>query len=337
MSRSEQISPEFLEKYTQVPENLPERIRELAETITEGKTNWFDKAKAVESHFGGAGFIYSQTDVAVPGETEDYVDQFLFDTQIGYCDNFSTSMAVLLRSIGIPTRWVKGYTGGDFLKLSEDDTSKRIYQVTNNNAHSWVEVYFPNQGWVPFEPTKGFTNQISIDFTNPDGQPDAVETTAPLAPKPQQDIEKEKSISKNDQSFTFNNVWLSIKTFSSKNGKGILFLLVMVVGAVFLLYKLRGKWVPYLYLFQFRLRKKDESIEKAYLVLLDQLERYGLKRDDDQTLRNYARYIDTIFASREMSRLTDRYEQYLYFQKLPKGSWKDSRELWENLIKKTIA
>ena len=62
--------------------------------------------------------------VAVPGENEDYVDQFLFDTKRGYCDNFSTSMAVLLRTLGIPTRWVKGYTGGEFLKYSEEDTSK---------------------------------------------------------------------------------------------------------------------------------------------------------------------------------------------------------------------
>lgn len=76
---------------------------------------------------------------------------------------------------------------------------------------------------------------------------------------------------------------------------------------------------------------------KAYLVLLEQLERYGLKRKDGQTLRNYASYIDTFYASKEMSVLTDRYEQYLYRQKLPEGTWKDSRELWENLIKKTIA
>jgi hypothetical protein len=95
--------------------------------------------------------------------------------------------------------------------------------------------------------------------------------------------------------------------------------------------------MPRLYLLQFRLRKKDENIGKAYLILLHQLERYGLKRSEDQTLRNYARYIDTFFASREMSKLTDRYEQYLYHQKLPEGSWKDTRELWENLIKKTIA
>lgn len=333
-----QINQDFLEKYTQLPENLPDRIKELAESITVEETNWFDKAKAVERHFSSSGFIYSQTDVAIPGENDDYVDQFLFETKIGYCDNFSTSMAVMLRSLGIPTRWVKGYTGGDFIKNSENDSSKQIYEVTNNNAHSWVEVYFPNQGWVPFEPTKGFTNNVSIDFTSEDGTQPAAETTAPVTPAPQKDLEEDGDNSKEtNQSFTLSGVWLSVKTFLNNNWKLILLTFVFVMSVAGLIYRLRGKWIPYLYLLQFRLRKRDENIGKAYLVLLDQLDRYGLARNEDQTLRNYARYIDTFFETREMSRLTDRYEQYLYHQQLPEGSWKDSRELWENLIKKTIA
>lgn len=334
----EQMNGEFLARYTQLPDSLPNRVKELAEKITEGKTNWFDKAKAVERHFGGSEFTYSQKDVAVPGENDDYVDQFLFETKIGYCDNFSTSMVVLLRSLGIPTRWVKGYTGGEFIEYSEDDPSKQIYEITNNNAHSWVEVYFPNQGWVPFEPTKSFTNTVSIDYTNNNGTPEAVEATVTPAPKPHQNLEDDRSSSqKTEQTFSFSGLWLSVKTFYHDNWKWTLSLLVAVAGATGLLYRLRGKWIPRLYLLQFRLRKKDENIAKAYLILLNQLARYGLKRTENQTLRNYAKFIDTFFASREMSKLTDRYEQYLYHQKLPEGSWEESRELWENLIKKTIA
>jgi transglutaminase-like putative cysteine protease len=332
------ISPDFLERYTQLPENLPERIKELAATITEGKKNWFDQAKAIEIYFSNSEFSYDQTNVAVPGEDEDYVDQFLFDTKIGYCDNFSTSMAVLLRTLGIPARWVKGYTGGEFLEYSENDPSKQIYEITNNNAHSWVEVYFPDQGWVPFEPTKGFSNGVSFDFTNEDGTPETTETAVPPAPKPRQNPEEEDASSKGtNTSFSFSGIWLSVKTFLTNYWKMIVLSAVSVIGAVGLLYRLRGKWLPRLYLFEFKLRRRDEDIGRAYLILLNQLERYGLRRNENQTLRNYARYIDTFFASREMSRLTDRYEQYLYHHKLPEGSWRDSRELWENLIKKTIA
>ena len=85
---------------------------------------------------------------------QDYVDQFLFETLTGYCDNFSTSMVTMLRAVDIPARWVKGYTAGNYVGTVGSDGA--IYEVTNNNAHSWVEVFFPSQGWVPFEPTKGF-------------------------------------------------------------------------------------------------------------------------------------------------------------------------------------
>ncbi|MFL6556866.1 MAG: DUF4129 domain-containing protein, partial [Bacillus sp. (in: firmicutes)] len=93
----------------------------------------------------------------------------------------------------------------------------------------------------------------------------------------------------------------------------------------------------YLLLAIYRFKKKDDNIGAAYLALLKQFDRYGLKRKEHQTLRNYAHYIDSFFSTREMTRLTAIYENYLYHQKLPEGTWKDSQELWENLIKKTIA
>ena len=65
-------------------------------------------------------------------------------------------MVTLLRAVNIPARWAKGYAAGNFLRYTEDNNS--IYQVTNNEAHSWVEVYFPTEGWVPFEPTMALVN-----------------------------------------------------------------------------------------------------------------------------------------------------------------------------------
>jgi transglutaminase-like putative cysteine protease len=334
----EQVGAEFIERYTKLPEELPERVKQLAELITAGKTNWFDKAKAVEQYFGSTQFTYDQKNVAIPGENDDYVDQFLFDTKTGYCDNFSSSMAVLLRTLGIPTRWVKGYTGGDFVEYSEKDPSRSIYEITNNNAHSWVEVYFPNQGWVPFEPTKGYTNEVSISYINENSVPTTPETTPPPVQKPEQE-EAAATNNKPDskESINFEGIWLGVKSFLGDKWKMILLMVVAGGGAIGLLYRIRGKWVPYLYLLRFRWRKKDENIGEAYLILLKQLDRYGIKRKENQTLRNYAVYIDTFFSTREMTKLTARYEQYLYHEQIPQGSWEDSRKLWENLIKKTIA
>ncbi|MEH7547806.1 DUF4129 domain-containing transglutaminase family protein [Neobacillus vireti] len=325
----------FYEKYTMVPNDLPPRVKELAEEITKGKTNWYDKAKAVEEYFGNTGYIYDQKNVAVPGEKDDYVDQFLFETKRGYCDNFSTSMAVMLRTIGIPTRWVKGYTGGEFQAYGDEGSSKQFYEVTNNNAHSWVEAFFPNLGWVPFEPTVGFSNEVNINY---DVEGDSVVSNQPITPssvKKTQKEEKNPTMAKKDSN---QSDWKEAFMNKVKLHWGrILFITLLLAGIAVLLYHLRGRWAPYGILFFYKYKKKDENFGSAYLILLNQLERYGLKRKEDQTLRSYARYIDTFFSTREMTRLTARYEQYLYHQRLPKGTWKETRKLWENLIKKTIA
>ncbi len=332
------MSPEFHQRYTQLPDGLPPRIKELTEEITAGKDNWFDKAREVERYFGNTEYTYDQKKVALPGEQDDYVDQFLFDTKQGYCDNFSTSMAVMLRTIGIPTRWIKGFTGGDFMEYSGDEQAKGIYQITNNNAHSWVEVFLPNQGWIPFEPTKGFTNEINIDYTT--GQTSSNNQTPPPAPvkKPQQkDLEETSKPKSEAKFFDLNKLWNNIQLFLKNNWLLIMLVIVLLAGMAGILYRIRGKWFPFVLMVRYRFRKKDESFGAAYLVLLEQLDRFGIKRKENQTLRSYASYIDSFYSTREMTRLTHLYEQYIYHQQLPKGTWKESYKLWENLIKRTIA
>ncbi len=109
-----QLDKSFIDQYTQLPPTLPKRVKDLAVKVSAQSTTIYDKAKDIESYFQKAGFIYDQKNVATPEKNVDYVDQFLFETQRGYCDNFSTSMVVMLRSIGVPARWVKGYTAGDY-------------------------------------------------------------------------------------------------------------------------------------------------------------------------------------------------------------------------------
>ncbi|HJV18073.1 MAG TPA: transglutaminaseTgpA domain-containing protein [Bacillales bacterium] len=333
----EMMSQNF-ERYTRLPKDLPPRIKQLAEEITAGKTNWFDKAKAIESYFGRIDFTYDQKNVAVPGKNDDYVDQFLFETKRGYCDNFSTSMAVMLRTLGIPTRWVKGFTGGNF-KEFENET-ERIYQITNNNAHSWVEVFFPNQGWVPFEPTKGFTNNVEIAYPHVNPSTSSSQTPVPEIPKKDPRLNQLEDADKSpraNKSFDIKLLWLNTKLFLKNQWKWILLGLVLIGVAIAFLYEIRGKWIPRYLLICYRYKKDDQVLGAAYLTLLKQLDRYGIKRKKNQTLRGYADYVDDYFSTKDMTELTAYYEQMVYNQNLQKGSWKEVRELWENLIKMTIA
>lgn len=327
---------ELISRYTQLPENLPLRIKELAEEITDGKDSWFEKARELERYFSRSGYSYDQKDVAVPGEDEDYVDQFLFDTKRGYCDNFSTSMVVLARSIGIPARWVKGYTEGEYKGIGE--SGSRMFEITNNNAHSWVEVFFPGIGWVSFEPTQGFSNSVQFNFdtaSQSHDQPSAMKPEELEKDKPELKEDNEKQAASSEGSFS--KLFNPIKSFFKAYWK--LFVLVILAGAVLalIIYRIRGRWLPYYLTWRFKWTKKDENFQKAYLLLLRELDRYGLHRKDGQTLRDYADYVDRFFSSREMGRLTARYEQLIYRGNLQKGSWEETKELWENLIKKTIA
>jgi transglutaminase-like putative cysteine protease len=324
-------------QYTRLPKGLPPRVKQLAEEITAGKTNWFDKAQAIESYFDSIDYTYDQKDVAVPGKNDDYVDQFLFETKRGYCDNFSTSMAVMLRTLGIPTRWVKGYNGGTFKEFGND--TERIYEITNNNAHAWVEVFFPNQGWVPFEPTKGFTNNVEIAFPKVNPISSNNQPAAPVKPvqRPQKSLDDNEKATTGNNTFDLKIMWINIKLFWKNQWKWIVLGLAVVGFVISYLYRIRGKWFPYYLLFYYRYKKDDQILGAAYLSLLKQLDRYGIKRKKNQTLRNYADYIDHFFSTRDMTELTAYYEQMIYNQNLDKGSWKEVRELWENLIKKTIA
>ncbi len=125
---------------------LDNRIPALAREITASADNPYDKASALETylrtHFG----YTLQMSRTVP---HDPLANFLFQRKQGHCEYFASSMAVMLRSLGIPSRVVNGFRTGEFNDLTSQ------YVVRASNAHSWVEAYFPNHGWVAFDPTPG--------------------------------------------------------------------------------------------------------------------------------------------------------------------------------------
>ncbi|GMA63319.1 transglutaminase-like domain-containing protein [Alicyclobacillus fastidiosus] len=139
----------------QLPSELPQDVGALARHIVEesGAKTEYAAVMAIIQYLQ-ANYTYQTTDVPVPGKRQDYVEQFLFESKVGYCNNFSSATAVMLRTLGVPTRWVTGFAAGsqDF----SDASSTNKYIITNDDAHSWVEVYFPDYGWIPFDPTPNF-------------------------------------------------------------------------------------------------------------------------------------------------------------------------------------
>jgi|GEM_PF-1321737 len=156
VSRSNKTMDNFYSKYTQVPETVTPRVRELAEKITAGKTNNYDKAKAIETYLS-TNYPYT----IVPGNpprSMDFVDYFLFEGKKGYCTYYASAMTIMLRCLDIPARFVEGY-------ILPPAPTDGVYKVTGQQAHAWVEVYFEGFGWIPFEPTSPFVANLYEDRT----------------------------------------------------------------------------------------------------------------------------------------------------------------------------
>jgi len=144
MRAAGQDYPEWTDRYLQLPEELPQRVRDLAAEIAEPYDNDFDRAIALERYLRE--YTYNES-IAEPPLGVDRVDYFLFESKEGYCNYYASAMVVMARSLGIPARLAAGYARGDW----EQDA--QVYRVRQHHSHAWVEVFFPRYGWVEFEPT----------------------------------------------------------------------------------------------------------------------------------------------------------------------------------------
>jgi transglutaminase-like putative cysteine protease len=148
------------EQYTHLPEELPERVYELAQEITAGHDTKYDKLKAIEAYLI-TNYSYSMDSQKVP-EGGDFMDYFLFESKKGYCTSYATAMAVLGRCIGIPTRYVEG-----FIARFETRDEDYMYLIKNSSAHAWAEAYIEGVGWIPFEATSPFYLNRYTEWPDP--------------------------------------------------------------------------------------------------------------------------------------------------------------------------
>ena len=155
LDQVQNLAPVQYGPWTELPEDLNSRLEQIAQEWTADAASAYDKVLAIQRHFHSDGFTYS-TDVDVADDA-DALLTFLTQTKTGFCQQYASAMAVLVRELGIPARMAVGYRAGT---IQEDGT----YLVQSTDAHAWVEVFFEGYGWLPFEPTPGHG-------THPNAQP----------------------------------------------------------------------------------------------------------------------------------------------------------------------
>jgi transglutaminase-like putative cysteine protease len=183
------------DRYLQLPDEITPRTRDLAEEITAGLNNPYDKAQAITNYLRN-NIEYSET-ISAPPLDQEPLDWFLFDYQKGFCNYYASAEIVLLRSLGIPARMAVGYARGTPQATGETELEQQfgelpatvIYEVRQGDAHAWPEVYFPGYGWVEFEPTAGQAplqrpSGLEQPINNPANQTDTNRPTPTPASRP---------------------------------------------------------------------------------------------------------------------------------------------------------
>ncbi len=162
------------ETYLQLPSHLQQQVYDLAERIVSGASTPYEKAFALQNYLS-RNYRYT-LDVAPQDSSMDFVTDFLFNTQEGYCTYFASAMTVLCRMVGLPARYVEGY------QAIPDENG--LAYVTGLQAHAWTEVYFEGFGWLTFDATpvqsrSGSTPPESDNNDQPDDQPEDQPTPTP--------------------------------------------------------------------------------------------------------------------------------------------------------------
>ncbi|MHB8510422.1 MAG: transglutaminase-like domain-containing protein, partial [Candidatus Dormibacteria bacterium] len=136
------------ERDVELPAGIPARVAQLSDALTAHQPTEYDKVAAVRDYLAN-NYRYSLDTPRLPTGA-DATDQFLFNDRVGFCEQFATALAVLVRQAGIPARLAIGYAQG------EHDSLTGSFTVRARDAHAWVEIYFPGTGWVPFDASPGY-------------------------------------------------------------------------------------------------------------------------------------------------------------------------------------
>lgn len=151
--------------YLQTPTDLSATVLQTARQWTQGTTNPYDALRQLEAHLSDQTvFTYSVDNPPVPNNVD--AADWLLQTRKGFCTYYATTMVMMARLLGIPTRMVNGFSRGHF------DPLRNVWEVDGSDAHSWVQAYLPGFGWVNFDPTPGYAaNAAPVQQATPQPAP----------------------------------------------------------------------------------------------------------------------------------------------------------------------
>ncbi|WP_435747856.1 transglutaminaseTgpA domain-containing protein [Nocardioides sp. SYSU DS0663] len=172
------VPPEF----TELPDDLPAEVRQLALEVTRGAPTRFEKAVALQRWFRETGGFTYSTEREEGNGNDDLLAFLRSDGRVGYCEQFSAAMATMARALGIPARVAVGF-------LKADRVGRDTWEFSTHDLHAWPELFFPGSGWVRFEPTPSqrarnapaWTQQV-VPAPDPTGGPTQSQDAAPRSP-----------------------------------------------------------------------------------------------------------------------------------------------------------
>src|ERR1700728_2356376 len=309
--------PEIREDYLQLPSQIDPRIKTLAMDVTARQTNDYDRAAEIRRYLIGH---YSYTlDLTGPtGRNPDPLAYFLFTSRAGHCEYFATAMTVMLRSIGIPARYVTGFLPGEYNDVGGD------YIIRGSDAHAWVEVFFNGYGWITFDPTppsneqRGLLNRFGLywDWFQLTWNEWFINY----------DFSHQLALGKNvhDSTRTWND---HMRAFYHREQQRVLhrileldrrtegsryFLPGVLVCLLVALFCLRGGWMVRFAVARWRLRARGGNVTASlasleYSEMLRLLEKRGWTQPDSQTPREFASTIPASNISARVAQLTQLY------------------------------
>lgn len=264
------IGPIF-DPYLQLPDDMDPIIAETAEEVTADADNDYDRVLALQSWFrSGGGFSYSETAPVADdyeGNGVDVIAKFL-EVKAGYCVHFSSAMAVMARTLDIPSRIAVGYAPGTRIGVKNGETE---YEATSDDLHAWTEIFFQGVGWIRFDPTTSIGDATRFREPAADLGGDTSDDTS--TPQRQQDRSQANQIDSGAAST------VAEPQTSSRTAWTTIVALFLLGVVPWLIRILRRRW---------RIRRGRQAVGPLWRELEDTAHDFGIQASAADTPRGFA-------------------------------------------------